>query len=94
VVEKIIDQFELEVEVVNFLLVYVTGNLNEFPSYNYFDKIASEWRRKKVNSVEKAIDVIKEREQRLNNKKQSKSEKNLLPNDIESDWLDDYLDKV
>lgn len=95
VVEKIIDTFDLEDEVVNFLLVYVIGNLGEFPSYNYFDRIASEWRRKNVDTVEKAIDVIKKRTEQLSNKPQRKTRgKNELPQDIESDWLDDYLSKM
>lgn len=94
VVEKLVDQFDLEEEVINFLLVYVIGNLGEFPSYNYFDRVASEWRRKNVKTVEKAIEVIKQRELKLTQKHAKKSEKNRLPNDIEADWLDDYLDKA
>jgi replication initiation and membrane attachment protein len=94
VVEKLVDQFDLEEEVINFLLVYVIGNLGEFPSYNYFDRVASEWRRKNVKTVEKAIEVIKQREMKLNQKHAKKLEKNRLPNDIEADWLDDYLDKA
>ncbi|MCF7925702.1 MAG: DnaD domain protein [Candidatus Izimaplasma sp.] len=91
IIEKIMDQFELNEEVINFLLVYVIGNLGEFPSYNYFDKVASEWRRKKVVTVEEAIEVIKNRDKRLKTRSKGK-EKNRLPDDIEADWLDDYLD--
>jgi replication initiation and membrane attachment protein len=93
VVEKIVENFDLAEEVINFLLVYVIGQLEEFPSYKYFDKVASEWRRKNVDTVEKAIDVIKSREKRMSTRHQ-KSEKGRLPNDIESDWLDDYINKL
>ena len=93
IIEKVMDNFELNEEVINFLLVYVIGNLGEFPSYNYFDKVASEWRRKKVTTVEEAIDVIKSRDERLKSKGK-RHEKNRLPDDIESDWLDDYLDNI
>lgn len=93
VVERIVENFDLNQEVINFLLVYVIGQLEEFPAYKYFDKVASEWRRKNVDSVENAIDVIKAREEKMNNRHQ-KSEKGRIPNDIESDWLDDYIKKL
>jgi len=92
VVERIIENYEFKLEVVNFLLVYVIGQLEEFPSYNYFDKIAVEWQRNNVESIEDAINIIKKRKQRLdNNKPQRRSGKNVLPKDVESDWFDEYM---
>jgi replication initiation and membrane attachment protein len=91
VVEKLIDNYEFKIEVINFLLVYVIGLLEEFPSYNYFDKIAIEWQRKKVNNIDDAIKVIKNRQTRLENHKNKPKGKNLIPKDVESDWFDEYM---
>lgn len=93
VVEKLIENFELKVEVINFLLIHVIGMLEEFPSYNYFDKIAASWRRENIDSVEEAIGFIKKRQQKRQNVRPRKG-KNELPKDIESDWLDDYLKNI
>lgn len=89
VVERLIDNFDLPVAVINFLLVYVIGLLEEFPSYNYFDKIAGEWQRNDVQSIDDALAVIKRRDERR--KQTRKPTKNELPNDIESDWFDEYM---
>ena len=92
VVERIIENYEFKVEVVNFLLVYVIGQLEEFPSYNYFDKIAVEWQRNNVDSIETAIEKIKSRKKKLSNSKPRKqSGRNVLPKDVESDWFDEYM---
>jgi replication initiation and membrane attachment protein len=90
VVEQLMENYELELEVLNFLLVYVIGNLEgDFPTYNYFDKIAVEWQRKKVNSIQNAIHTIKNRQTKFQ-KTNKKREKNTIPEDIESDWFDEY----
>ena len=91
VVERIIENFDFDVEVVNFLIVYVIGLLEEFPSYNYFDKIAIEWQRKNVKSVENAITVIKNRQTRIEKRQARPQGKNLLPKDVESNWFDEYM---
>ncbi|QMS85550.1 DnaD domain protein [Candidatus Xianfuyuplasma coldseepsis] len=89
VVERLIDNYNLSQEVINFLLVYVVGQLGEFPSYNYFDKVAVEWQRHHVSTIDDAIVVIKNRTKRMQSSKSSK-QKNTIPNDIESDWFDEY----
>lgn len=92
VVERIIENYEFHLEVVNFLLVYVIGQLEEFPSYNYFDKIAVEWQRNNISTIEDAIEYIKNRRKRLDNQKPIQSRgKNQLPKDVESDWFDEYM---
>jgi len=94
VVEKLIDNYEFNVEVINFLIVYVIGQLEEFPSYNYFDKIAIEWQRNNVDTIKNALKTIKKRQtKRTNNPTYSRKprEKNVLPNDVESDWFDEYM---
>ena len=94
VVERLIENYEFNTEVINFLLVYVIGLLEEFPSYGYFDKIAIEWQRNNVNSIQNAVDVIKKRTQRLSKSSARKPrEKNVIPNDVESDWFDEYMKK-
>jgi replication initiation and membrane attachment protein len=78
-------------------LVYGIGQTGgSFPSYNYFEKIAVEWQRAKVSSLENALDYVKKRKknQEQSRKKSYKKEKNVLPTDIESDWLEDYIDKL
>jgi len=92
IIEDLIEKTELSTELINFLLVYSIGVTESFPSYNYFDKIAAEWGRNSFVTIEEAIEHIKKR-----NKKKTKSttkQKNLLPKDIESDWLDDYIKKL
>lgn len=96
VVERLHDNFELPQEVINFLLVYVIGQLEEFPSYNYFDKVAAEWQRNRVATIDEAIELIKKRTQKRQQTTQTTrtARKNDLPNDIESDWFDDYMKKI
>jgi replication initiation and membrane attachment protein len=89
VVERLIENYDLPIEAINFLLVYVIGNLGEFPSYNYFDKVAVEWQRHQVKTAEDALEVVRKRAKRLAQSKRS-HEKNTIPQDIESDWFDEY----
>lgn len=89
VVERLIENYDLPIEAINFLVVYVIGNLGEFPSYNYFDKVAVEWQRHQVKTVEDALQVVKQRSERLAQNKRSR-EKNTIPQDVESDWFDEY----
>lgn len=92
VVERLLENYELDVSVINFMVVYVIGNLQSFPTYAYFDKVAIDWQRQNVKTIEDALILVKKREQRISNyKKPQQKEKNTIPNDIESDWLDDYV---
>lgn len=92
VVERIIENYDFKIEVVNFLLVYVIGLLGEFPAYGYFDKVAIEWQRNNVKSVPSAIENIKNRQRRmLNQKPRNQKAKNILPKDVKADWFDDYI---
>lgn len=96
VVERLLENYELEVSVINFMVVYVVGLLESFPSYNYFDKVAVEWQRQNVKTIEDAISAIKKRDIRMKTQQQNSKqrEKNTIPDDIESDWLNDYLKKM
>lgn len=88
VVERLIDNYDLPQHVINFLVVYVFGQLEEFPSYNYFDKVAIEWQRHNVTTIEDAITVIKNRTKRFEKNTNAKG-KNTIPNDVQPDWLDE-----
>jgi replication initiation and membrane attachment protein len=96
-IETLLANFDLKSEVINFLLVYGIGQTGgTFPSYNYFEKIAVEWQRAKVKTLEDALAHVKRRKtkQEESRKKSYKKEKNVLPKDIESDWLEDYIDNL
>jgi len=96
-IETLLANFPFPSEVINFLLVYGIGQADgKFPSYNYFEKIAVEWQRGKVSSFEEALTFVKQRktDQKKKQTKQFKKEKNVLPQDIESDWLEDYINKL
>ncbi len=86
VVEKLLDNYDLPIPVINFLLVYVIGQVEDFPSYNYFDKVAISWQRKNIQTIDDAIQAIKERHKKVYRKK----EKNQIPEDVESDWFEEY----
>jgi len=92
IVEQLLENTELNTELINFLIVFVIGNTDGFPSYNYFEKVAADWQRRGLVTVEDAVSHIKNRNKKRTSSKAS--QKNLLPKDIESDWLDDYIKKL
>ena len=89
IIEQLLENMSLPTELINFLIVFVYGYLGNFPSYNYFEKIAVDWQRRGFTKIEEAVTYIKERSNKVS--KKGKIQKNLLPKDIESDWLDDYI---
>lgn len=89
VIEQLLEKTDLSANLINFLIVFVIGNTDSFPSYNYFEKISVDWQRRDLKTIEEAIDYIKTRSKYKT--KKFISQKNLLPKDIESDWLDDYI---
>ncbi len=89
IIEKLLENIELSSELFNFLIVYVVTTTNEFPSYNYFEKIAVDWQRKGFKTIEDATQYLKSRQKYQANR--NFKQKNLLPKDIESDWLDEYI---
>ena len=91
VVEKLVENYDLPMPVINFLVVYVMGQLEEFPSYNYFDKIAVEWQRNNIQTIKDAIGLIKQRMSKRENRKPASKRKNEIPTDIKSDWFDEYM---
>lgn len=91
VIERLMENYEFPVEVYNFMMVYVIGVLSDFPSYNYFDKVAVDWQRNHVETIDDAIKAIKNRQVRMDKQtKRKPTEKHTIPNDVESDWFDEY----
>lgn len=90
IIDRLLDSELLNEHLINFLFVYVIGYTEgQIPSYNFFEKIATDWARNKVTTIDEAIIYNKKRKQAIEGKKVKS--KNLLPKDIESDWLDEYI---
>lgn len=92
IVDRLLESEMLSNTLINFLFVFVIGNLGNIPSYGYFEKVAVDWKRSKVETIEDAIKLTKERADKF--KKKGYKQKNLLPQDIESDWLDEYIKNI
>ncbi|MBN2605407.1 MAG: DnaD domain protein [Bacilli bacterium] len=92
IVDRLLESGLLKNELINFLFVFVIGNLGNIPTYGYFEKVAVDWNRSKVETIEDAIALTKERKEKF--KQKAMKQKNLLPQDIESDWLDEYIKNI
>ena len=91
IIERLIDEIGLEIGVVNVLISYIAKKKDGIlPGYAYFQKVGASWKRNQVNSVETAMDYIKHLESRQKENKNKKYNPNGA-NDIEIDWLDDYI---
>lgn len=92
VIERLIVESGFKHEVINVLIAYVLKELNnEFPTYNYFDKVLASWRRQGVKTAEDAVDYIMKRKQQKTQKPLSKRRTKDKPIDTNVDWFDDYL---
>ncbi len=92
--ERLISESGLKHEVINVLIAYVLHQLdNAFPSYNYFEKVATEWKRSDVSSAEMAVEHIKKRKRNLKEKQQRPQKRSYTekPEDTKVDWFDDYM---
>lgn len=90
IIDRLLDSELLSDSLINFLFVYVIGYTEgQIPNYNFFEKIATDWARNKVSTIDEAIIYNKERKVKIESK--TFKGKNLLPKDIESDWLQDYI---
>ncbi|OQX93457.1 MAG: hypothetical protein B6I17_02570 [Tenericutes bacterium 4572_104] len=91
IVERLIDEVGLDPTVVNVLLAYVAKTKDGvLPGYAYFQKVGNSWKRNQINSVEIAMDYVKHLSLMRNNKKYNQGKTNK-PNDVEIDWLDEYI---
>ncbi len=93
--ERLITESGLKHEVINVLIAYVLKELdNDFPSYNYFDKVAATWKRNGVKTAEDAIEQIKARRNKAKTTKYQTGRRGReKPIDTNVDWFDDYLKK-
>jgi len=98
VAERLIEDIGLDKGVANVLLAYTfqikNGNL---PSYDYFEKVGSSWKRNQIKTVELAMDYVKhlksQYDQSMAKEKKTKYTKTNKP-DIEIDWLDEYYNSI
>jgi replication initiation and membrane attachment protein DnaB len=77
------------------MIAYVLKELDQqFPVYNYFEKIVAEWKRLRIKTAEEAINHI---EKRLRKKREPKKQsyrgynKKSHPIDTSVGWFKDYL---
>jgi len=99
--ERMIGELELPHEVLNVLIAYVLKELEgQFPAFNYFDRVAAEWKRNNIRTAGEAIEHVKRVKQKQKDKKQSvgKYQKSYRkrderPEDTNVDWFEDYLKK-
>ena len=61
--------------------------MNNAKSFRYIEKILLNWEELKLNTIEKVDEYLSS----YSKQKGSYKQKNLLPKDIKSDWLDDYI---
>jgi len=95
VIDRLIKESGHKNEVINVMIGYVLKELNnQFPVYNYFDKVASEWHRNNIDSAEKAVEYIKTKiKNKKNPPKTYKKSYKKDREDTQSDWFDEYLKK-
>lgn len=94
VIENLLEKSTYGIEIINVLILYVLDIKNgAFPSYNYFEKIISEWKRNNIETLEEALEFIKKRN-KPREKTVYRNNKKTLTEDIKSDWLDDYIDSL
>lgn len=73
--------------VINFMVLLVTNEKNgEIPSYNYFEKIASTWKRAKINNTLDALNYVSEKSKKEDNKTISYKKKTKPT----PEWYSDY----
>lgn len=77
-------KLNLSEPLISLLVAYsLVINDNKMPSYNYFEKIANDWKNKKIKDIYEANDyIIKKKE----NRKSTKEKKDISY----EDWLDNY----
>jgi replication initiation and membrane attachment protein len=95
-VERLIDEVGLDKGVVNVLVAYVLQIKDrKMPSYEYFEKLALDWKRAKIASVKEAVQYVQHLKaeflRRKNEEKLPKKGKGSQGPDIEVPWLDEYL---
>ena len=75
-IERLCNEFQFPIEVVNTLIEYTLQQTNQQFSRNYVEKVAASWVRLGVDSRKKALDIINQSP--LENKRDKKAEKVVL----------------
>ena len=75
-IERLCEEFQFPIEVVNTLIEYTLQQTNQQFSRNYVEKVAASWVRLGVDSRKKALDIINQSP--LENKRDKKAEKVVL----------------
>ncbi len=94
VIDRLTTDTDMPLEVINVMIAYVLKELDQqFPVYNYFEKIVAEWKRLGIAKAEDAINHV---EKRLRKKREPKKSyrgynKKSQPIDTSVGWFKDYL---
>ncbi|MFW5914018.1 MAG: hypothetical protein ACOCSM_03045, partial [Bacillota bacterium] len=81
-------------EVLNVMIAYVLKELDQqFPVYNYFEKIVAEWKRLDITDAKDAIEHVQKRikKKQAPKKNYRKARTREQPFDTSVDWFKDYL---
>lgn len=101
IVERLLEETGINHGVLNVLLAYVArikdGTL---PGYDYFEKVALDWKRNQIETVETAVEYVKHLRAKYEHAKETSSggrtyrqAKSNRP-DVEVDWLEDYIKSI
>ncbi len=94
VIDRLIENSDLPLEVINVMIAYVLKELDQqFPVYNYFEKIVAEWKRLGINDAKDAIEHVQKRIKKKHAPKQKtgRSRTREQPFDTSVGWFKDYL---
>lgn len=101
IVERLLEEVKIDKGVLNVLLAYVArikdGTL---PGYEYFEKVALDWKRNQVETVENAIEYVQHLSAKYERSKDTKTGKRVYKGakstrpDVEISWLDDYIKSI
>ncbi|MFW5892925.1 MAG: DnaD domain protein [Bacillota bacterium] len=94
VIDRLIEESDLPLEVLNVMIAYVLKELDQqFPVYNYFEKIVAEWKRLDIKDAKGAIEHVQKRikKKQAPRKNYRKARTREQPFDTSVDWFKDYL---
>ncbi|HPF41896.1 MAG TPA: DnaD domain protein [Bacillota bacterium] len=98
IVERILEETGIDRGVLNVLLAYVAkikdGSL---PGYEYFEKVALDWKKNQVTDVKTAIAYVQHISSRYQQAKESignRKQRTKPADDIKIDWLDEYIQSI
>ena len=94
VIDRLIEESDMPLEVLNVMIAYVLKELDQqFPVYNYFEKIVAEWKRLGIKNAKDAIDHVQKRIKKKSapKKRNYRSKTREQPFDTSVGWFKDYL---